>query len=294
MNCRLPIFVGPSGSGGFIVFPGGTYVADPRSAVTIPSPTPAPSSPPPQVGGYPSKFAGLSYDRAFSKWVPVAYQFVSPDGSHYAWSSPDSIYVENVAGGASIELGEGHAWNIIGVQNAGLYATRLNEAGLWLLPYSGAAKQLTSTGYWQIASGSAAYGTATSAVPDGVANTILRLDLQGGAVVDWFTRGGGSSSVIGFDASGNAVISVNYFTIGGYDVWLTTGPKTRVPLFGSAQGLSLLGPVVADSHGIWIPLSFSGYNFGSNVNRQGVGLYAPGSGLWWMSNIGAQIGGGCS
>jgi hypothetical protein len=217
MNCRLPVYVGPPGSGGFIVFPEGAYIGDPKSAVTMPSPSPGSPSPAP---GYGQGYSGLSYDRAYSRWLPVPYAQVSPDGSRYAHTSPDSIYVENVATGATIELGEGHAWAIIGVQNDGVYAIIVNEPGFWLLPYSGASKQITAAGYWPMASPVAAYGGTTSAVPQGIANTIIRHDLKSGAVSDWFTRGGAQSSMYGFDAHGNALILVAYFAnYAGSEMW---------------------------------------------------------------------------
>ena len=290
LNCRLPVYVGPSGSGGFIVFPGGTFVADPKSAVTIPSPSPSSTPPPAPPGNYPNSGIGaLSYDRAQSRWLPVPYTSVTPDGSRYAHVSPDSIYVENVAGGPAIELGEGHAWTIVGVQNQGVYATIVNEAGLWLLPFSGPSKQITATGFWQLASAEAAYGTATSAVPDGVANIILRLDLKSGAVSDWFTRNGARSAMYGFDASGNALISVSYYSTNAQEVWLTTGPKAAVPIFGSLDGIGFNGPPISDSHGVWIPMTYNHYN----TYTQGIALYVPGSGIWWMSSLGTQLAGGC-
>jgi hypothetical protein len=222
----------------------------------------------------------------------VPYALVSPDGSRYAHASPDSIYVENVATGATIELGQGHAWSVIGVQNNGVYATIVNQPGLWLLPYSGAAHQVTTTGYWQMASSDAAYGGTLSAVPQGVANTIIRLDLKTGAVSDWFSRGGGQSTMFGFDAHGNALIYVAYFINGaGTEMWVTTGPKDRVPLFDSVElRISASGAPVADSHGVWFP-AFSYYG---NSSTQGVLLYAPGSGLYWMSSVGIQLAGGCT
>jgi hypothetical protein len=216
---------------------------------------------------------------------------VSPDGSRYAHTSPDSIYVENVVTGASIELGQGHAWTVIDVENQGVYATIVSQAGLWFLPYSGGFSQLASTGYWQLAAAGFAYGSTTSAVPQGVANTIIRRDLKTGAESNWFTRGGGQSYVVGFDAHGNALIGVNYFTNGGgSEIWITTGPKDRLPIFGSQQGLSSVGAPVADSQGVWFPM----YSNSFNSSTPGVALYVAGKGLYWMSSIGIQLGGGCS
>src|SRR4029077_20440019 len=87
--CRLPVYAGGPGSGGFIVFPGQTFVADPRSAVTVPSPSPGGASPtpPPQYGPrYPQGWHAQYYQAGYAKWLPVPYAWVSPDGVHYAYS----------------------------------------------------------------------------------------------------------------------------------------------------------------------------------------------------------------
>jgi hypothetical protein len=293
LNCRLPVYAGPPGSGGFVVYPGGTFIADPTSAVTLPTPSSG-ASPYPGGGygpGYGPGYTGLTYDRAFSRWLPVSYTAVSPDGSRYAFSATDGIYVVNVATGVETELGEGHPWNIAGVEAEGVYTTIPNQAGLWLLPYSGQAKQITTAGFWTLASSGAAYGMSTSAVPQGVPNTIIRVDLKTGTVTDWFTRQGGQGTVVGFDAHGNPLILVNYFVNqGGNDVWIVTGPDTSTPIFGSTEQLSTSGTPVADSHGIWFPMYFNTFGF----SGPGLALYVPGQGLYWMSSVGAQLGGGCA
>src|SRR5690348_1409736 len=124
LSCRLPVFAGGPGSGGFIVLPGQTFVADPRSAVIAPLPSPA-SSPSPTYGGpgYPSGWWGLTYDAAYSKWAPVPYLWVSPDGVHYAYPATGDIYVQNVANGTQLELGQGHGFSVLRVENNGVYVT---------------------------------------------------------------------------------------------------------------------------------------------------------------------------
>ena len=289
LSCRLPVYVGPAGSGGFIVFPGGTYIADPTSSVTIPSPSPAPSPSPP---GYGPGYTGLSYDRAYSRWLPVPYTQVAPDGRRYAHVSPDAIYVENVADGTTIELGQGHAWGLIGVENEGVYAIIVNQPGLWLLPYSGTPKEIVTSGYWQIASRDAAFGTTVSAVPQGVANAIIRVDFATGAITNWFTRADTQSYVMGLDGGGHPLISVSYFANGaGNEVWDATGPNVATPIFGSGEYLGTNGSPLADSRGIWFPMYFSVPYGQSTV---GLALYIPGSGLYWMSNYGTQLAGACA
>lgn len=298
LDCRLPVYAGGPGSGGFIVFPGGTFIADPTSNVTTPSPSPGAPTPTPNGPGYGPGFPGLSYDSAYSRWVPVPASWVSPDGSRYAYTASDGIYVVSVASGTQTEVGEGHSWAIVAVQTAGVYANHSGAAGLWLLPFSGTPRQITTAGYWQAATSAAAYGTATSAVPQGATNTILRLDLNTGTNTDWFTRQGTQSSVAGFDGKGHPILYVSYVNGSGNEIWIATGPTNATPIAGyatspySQTGFNANGAPVADRHGVW----FAGYGNSGNYggSASGVALYVAGSGLYWMSSIGGQLAGSCS
>ena len=65
-SCRLPISISVSGAGiptenGFVSFPSGAVTIDPAGK------------------------GGAYFDRAFSRWLPVARDAVSPDGAHYAY-----------------------------------------------------------------------------------------------------------------------------------------------------------------------------------------------------------------
>jgi hypothetical protein len=289
LSCRLPVYAGPPGSGGFIQFPGGSFVADPSSAVALPSGGASPAGGQGQGPGYGNQYGGMAYDHAFSRWLPVPPAWVSPDGSRYAFTAADGIYWVDVATSIEYELGGGHAWTIVGVKNQGVYASIVNQGGLWFLSYTAAPHQITTSGFWQAMSSSAAYGTATSAVPQGVSNTIIRVDLNTGAVSDWFTRQGGTGLVRGVDGQGYPVIDVNLFLgNGGNETWIVKGP-TADPIFGSADSLTDQGPPVADSHGLWFVFYYQAPPY-----SQGVALYVPGTGLYWMSSYGVQLAGGCS
>ncbi len=300
LNCTLPVYAGPPGSGGFITFPSGSFTPDPKSGVTLPSPSPG-SSPQPVGGGpggpgYGYGYPGLSWDVAQKKWLPVPYTWVTPDGSKYAYLSSNSIYVQDVAGGGQVELGEGKTWQIIGVLADGVYAMNTTTnglvAGLWVLPFSSPAHQITTTGYWQAVTVGSAYGTATSAVPQGVSTTIIRLDLKTGAIdSNWFTRAGSNSYVSGFDGHGNPILNVNYFTGQGNEVWIATGSGTAQPIMGSQNGVFVNGTPIADSHGVWFSASIQ--NFGTG-GGSGQVLYVPNSGVYVMTNIGGQLAGGCN
>jgi hypothetical protein len=285
LSCRLPIYAGGPGSGGFIVFPGGTFVADPRSAVTAPSPSPGSASPtPPGYGPGYAGWWGTTYDAKYSKWLPVPWAWVSPDGSRYAYALNGDIYVQSVTGGPELDLGEGQRFSVLDVENNGVYVTQPPQAGLWFLPFSGATKQVTTSGFWQAASHGAAYGTITSAVPQGVTNTILKLDLTSGATTSFFSWQGGQSQVTGFDAQGDPTIVVNYQ--GGAALFLATAPNTATVITAITYQSYYQPPPfpqgspIADAHGMWF-----------SVGR-GFVLFANGS--WYgMSNLGGQLAGQC-
>jgi len=269
-----------------VVFPGATFVADPNSSVTAPSPSPGSASPPPQPGyGYPTGWWGTNYDRAYSRWLPVPRSWVSADGARYAYPGADGVYVQDVATGTNVELGQGHAWSVLAVESEGVYAVVPQNAGLWLLPLSGAATQITAVGYWQGVAAGAAYGTETAAVPQGATNTIIKLDLRSRVTIPWFSRTGAQSSVIGFDGQGHPIITVS--GPGANETWIASGADfgtlIAVVNYGQYQnGFSPTGPVVADSHGLW----FAG--------NGGIALYVAGTGWYWMASLGAQIAGTCA
>ena len=293
LNCRLPVYVGPSGSGGFIVFPGNTFIADPTSAAglpALPAGEPSPSPPSPYYGQ--GATTGYSYDAHKSKWLAVPPIDLTPDGARYAFTNANGIWVEDVGAATLTELGAGHAWNIIGVDNAGVYAMQAGKSGLWFLPFAGDLRQITTGGFWQAASDGVAYGTPTSAVPTGVTNDVIRLNLATGQTATWFRRDGTTSTVLGIDSSGAAILSVNYYAVGVTEVWIVAAPGRSIPIFGSSNGdgLNVYGQVIADSHGTWFPANAQQ---GYSGSQSGFALYIPGKGTYWMSGFAASLAGGC-
>jgi hypothetical protein len=283
LNCRLPIFAGGPGSGGFIAFPNGTFIADPRSAVSVPSPSPGAASPPPQYGyGYQGWF-GTTYDQAYARWLPVPYRWVSPDGTRYAYpGQPDGIYIQNVANGTQVEVGEGKSWQVLDVDAGAVYAITGATGGLWRLPFSGTVTQVTSSGYWQALSPNGfAYGTATSSVPNGAGNTILQLNLATGSTIEYFTATSKQSSVAGFDFGGNPIIYVQNQP--AMQIWIATGAGRASPIADlSYTNFYPQGYTISDRHGIWL------------AGGNGIVLYVPGGGWYLMGSIGGQLAGGCN
>lgn len=286
LSCRLPVYAGGPGSGGFVVLPDRTFVADPRSAVTVPSP-PAGATPPAGPGF--QGWFGTTYDKGLAKWLPVMYQWVSPDGRHYAYPLGTGIDVVDAGTSAQTVIGAGRAWQILDVGNTSVTAEPQGQPGLWTVPFSGSPTQITAGGYWQAIGGGAAYGTTTSAVPLGVATQIIRLDLSKGTTQPWFQVDGAVTSVIGFDAAGHPLMAVSPQG-GGYSsanpfpyqtyVWLVRGLGDASVLTGG----NLNSAPIADSHGIWLS---------GGAGSSGIYLYT-GHAMQWVANIGAQLAGECS
>jgi hypothetical protein len=282
LTCTLPVFAGPPGSGGFVSFPGGGFTADPRSAVAIPSPGPV------QGPGYGNGSIGMTYDRSHSRWLPVPNQLVSPDGNHYAYASSSGVYVVQASNNAEVEVGEGHMWYPLRALDDRVFAVVQGAPGLWVLPFSGTPTQVITTGYWQAATASFAYGTTTSAVPAGSTQTMQQLDIATGKVSDWFSLNGASVGVSGFDLQGHPLISATYSS-GAWELWLTTSATNDVLIANSFEQIYMQGPPFGDSHGIWLSLYMQGYPSGPVL-----ALYVPGAGIFGLAQVGAQLAGPCA
>ena len=276
LNCRLPVFATPAGNG-FVIFPGRTFIADPRSAVI-------PPIEPPQ-GHY---SFGVSYDKAFGRWLPVWRTWVSPDGERYAIAYPETegIHIYGLASGSETVIGPAHRWDVLAVESEGVYASVRADsgqgAGLWLLPFAGTPKQVTAAGYWLAVGGGAAYGPIT--LQAFAVNTIMRLDLRTGLSQPWFAGRNAESDVIGFDAAGSPVIQDNFTGPTGApakQIWIVPAPG-RGYVIANDLPFFFGEPVAADQNGIW----FSGQDH--------VYLFVPGRGTFIASSTGGLIAGECA
>jgi hypothetical protein len=275
-SCRLPVAAGDPpadgnpthgtrGAGGFVTFPAATFAADPMSMST--------------------------YDRAKSRWLPVPRAWVAPDGNHYTYPE--------------YRTDPGPVTGIIHITDAGTLADRTvivptssrplsyEASGVWatgIIPNSGAPpaglfvveplRQVIADRAWYALGGSFAYGSDPPYAPGMTSNSIIRIDLSSAAVGTYLASSPGKVvQVIGFDASNNPVLSIVQGTnatirIGTTDVWS-----------GAAAG-SPTGPVVADSHGLWLS-SGDGH----------VWFYTSGQPVLQVASIGSgsvAIAGGCA
>lgn len=249
--CRLPIEQLSIGLGGaFLDIPvtSGNEVllaapsalsGDPASLVKLPN------GDPPQA---------LAYDWAFKRWLPVRSQWVSPDGSQYAYTDiTGRIHLVTVSTGADSVIASGSNWAVIGFTADGIYAgirdpsAQPSLSGLWLVASgSGQVREITTSGTWTFVAADSAWSMSpTVASPNEVSgNQLVGLDLKTGSVRAWYTvPDGDAAHLLGIDPSGHPVIGDPY----GYFVFRVTAPGVADKI-----GVNLgTGDGFADSHGVW-------------------------------------------
>jgi len=279
-SCRIAISNGSPGSGGFIKFPGGDFTTDPRSNVSITYPP----GTQPGMGG-----PQLSFSSASGRWYPVTREAVSPDGSRYAYMVGSGIHIVTAANGADTVIGTDKSWRLVLLVNNGAYAAPGDQAtGLWFVPLSGSPKQIIDTGWWMTASASSgiAYGQRAQSVPPGANNPILRLSLSSGAVQTWWSAAPGAVQLSAVAPDGSLIVSMPSEQGGSIvDIRRIAQPEQVDSILAGPNGY-LMGPVVADYHGIWLTIN----NTGANASYT---WFAPARAYAPASKVSGQLASGC-
>lgn len=173
LACRIPVMVSVPMSqahGGWISLPSGSFQADPASDM---------------IRLYQGD-TGISYDRAVNRWIPVAWNYLSPDGQRFVWSASDLHVVDvNTSSDKVIRMPQvnGFAWTVIDFNSGGIYVTPIGgeaapEPGLWVVnPDSGVVRKLDGTQSWTQVDSKAAWGVV---VGDSDMR-LSRMDLLSGA-----------------------------------------------------------------------------------------------------------------
>jgi hypothetical protein len=289
LACRLPvIYDDPTGvyvRGGFVAFPGGTLNQDPSA-----------------------KQVSLLSDRAYSKWLPVWRDSVSPDGKQYAYGEGDldrqaggKVHLVDVATGSDRVIYSYSGNFVYGVTDFAAEGIYLSHAvpegwthGLWLLGLAGGAPRLiNSTITAPALGGGAAWGLDFNAAdpspaPGGMVgpmNRLLRIDLHTGAAMSWLYRPGASIGIMGFDSAGNPLVSAAGATSDG--VWLVKSATLATKLYtGSSDAPSPDSVAAVDRNGVWLS---------SDGPLTGVWLYSAGS-IQLVASMDAfnfHVAGGC-
>ena len=276
LRCKLPISNGVPGSGGFISFPEAIFTADKASHVTLPGPA---------LGG--RQAFGLSYDRASAKWLPVPPDWVSPDGTRYAYPSADAIEVISVATGTVVnELGKGHSWQVLDLENGGVYAYIVKSGttdwpptaasgGLWVFPYTSSVHEIENTSVPVAVKGTIGYFVDTYTPAQPTTSSVSWINLGGNG------RGISFSPFRGFGMGSDEYTLVGVAANGLVFGWLTDGElwyakennlEHKLDLGGDSARLGLNSySVLSDDHGTWIAGAKHLYLLTANGRLAGAG-----------------------
>lgn len=226
-TCLLPFSEISEANGGFILYPSGRRIDDPKSQVALPGNQPG------AIGLNP----GLTYDVPAGKWVPVPLSWLSPDGRIYAYYfSQGTIHAVNVLTGESGVVVTG-GWNLIGVANDGVYASQGNTPGAYFIPFGQDPQKIVDHGTWMRFHDGALWGTDSSL-------QLIRFDVSTHSETGWgtVTR---VAFVTGFDAAGEPVVSSG----GALAVFHDNGTTTQV--WPGTNGLMAAGYAFGDVYGVW-------------------------------------------
>ena len=238
------------------------------------------------------------YDRAYSRWLPVSRNAVSPDGTHYAFTDRPAFDGKNPPTGATlhvvaVETGvelafDGGYWLapyiVLDYAAEGIYLITAYEGppvGLWLMnPATGAVKQVAVLSDVQGSAGNKSFwvGSVNPSDPNpipgmgGTPDQIERLNLVDGSRVVWLYRPDSMVTFAGQDLAGHPIVSISGEDGRSTELLLLLDPSSQRTILTTAVTPASLGGAIADSHGIW---------FGS---PDGIYLYSEANGLHKVSN----------
>jgi hypothetical protein len=296
-TCRLPVFVdiGQGSPGAFIDFPSGTVTPDPAAAKVSSITRPGREL----VGDFYVHY----YDRAYSRWLPVTRNAVSPDGAYYAYTdrvvadpqnppTRATIHVVNVKTGVDLAFDDG-AWSapyvVLDYAAEGIYlTTTLVAFGLWLMnPATGAVTQVANPWDVQGSAGNKFFwvGAVNTRDPHALAgpapDELDRLNLVDGSRVGWFYRPGSATHFVSQDVAGHPVIIVSGRKGQATELLLLLGPGIKRSILTFGDKLPSLASPISDNHGVW---------FGS---PDGIYLYSEANGLHKVSDQPGYPANGC-
>lgn len=295
-SCRLPISISTSAGAirsqnGFVSFPSGGLTVDPSSK------------------------GGAYFDRAFSRWLPVARSAVSLDGAHYAFVDLGdgffNVHVVEVRTGKDHVLREkvaGFSFQpfVLDYASEGIYIGQGFERiqpGLWLVaPTTGAIRKVSNVDGLQVSAGGGVFwsGEINPADPNPIrvpssagtlADQIDRVDIRSGRQVVWLYLPGKGVSVVGLDIHGRPLIAVysgqaqvppenDPVDHSATQLLIALDAKTQRSIY-KGQLVESLGGAISDAHGVW---------FGS---QQGLYLYSEAHGLQKVSDQPGSPANGC-
>src|ERR1700674_701335 len=303
--CRVPFT--DFKTTGFISYPSGTFTADPSAATT-----PDPDRPAfahtvalPVLTGVAGN-GSETYDWRFSRWLPVPYELVSPDGSQYAYSEviPDPasqgigspplgtrVHVVDVATGRDdVVYQSADLLSAVAFRPEGIYLFQPNGFADTFLPFYVWLFDPSAHSAHKLLGGQTV-GPGTSALAPGTfwimvtdpnnpkgTPSLLRVDLIDGSQSTWFAPASTFAGFLGLDGIGRPIVST--FSGANGDpgkTWIVTGASTTRQI--AETGFSAIA--IADQHGLWL-------------TGNGLFLYTPAGSLHKVSSVvGGWVLGAC-
>jgi hypothetical protein len=298
----------PERQGGFLDMASGSFTADPQSVMVFDNGAGLNRTPgQPYLYGTSgdSVWAPSAYDQAQHRWLPVPPQWVSPDGSTYAYSvQGQGVHLVNVASAldrvvpGTTGLSAQVHYSVVGYTTNGVYLTQWGPTGgpgigLWRLdPVSNAISEASTDtpGIGVFVGETALESPPTIGYPDAWWNGdpldphVYHQYLTGAAGQHgetWFQRPGFRMKVIGVDTAGRAIVVAQ--SASQVEVWLLATPNSATQLYAIANTGSSDLPfktAVANTGGWWIG------------SQSGV-YFATATGLIRASTTPAVVVGGC-
>lgn len=294
-TCRLPVYVeaGQGSADAFIDLPSGTATTEPAGPQSIVRAGRE------LIGNYVIHY----YDRAYSRWLPVERNDVSPDGSHYAFAdraladpqnpaSRAQLHVVDVKSGAELVF-DGGDWaspyEVLDYAAEGIYLVITGGAGngLWLMdPTTGATAQVANLSRVQGRAGANSFWVGFHNLDDPhpvgslPPNQLDLVSVPDGARVTWLYAPGNSVYFLGQDVSGHPIVFVADIA-GASDLRILLAPGSSRSIWTDGNGVPVLSNPISDQHGVW---------FGS---VSGIFLYSEANGMQKISNQPGFPGNGC-
>jgi len=277
LNCRLPVttITTPGESpAGWLTFPGGQFERDPASGRMRSS------------GHLPS------YDRAIGAWVPVEYEYVSPDGASYVLyrdettEVPNAFYLVDARSGARRLIPSAQApdtkWQLVlDYANEGVYLAAPGNGmappvpGLWLLdPKTGDIRLIDRSHVWAKVAVGAAWSVEPFA-PGAADYKVYRLDLRTGQVATWYET---KTAIRPLSPTPDGGLLIVYGEVGSLHIAVLTAPNVYVPL--KVPPDLKLGNSRLARPGVWLSLT------------DGIALYTKAEGVTVMASSAGYVPGG--
>ncbi|HKV86896.1 MAG TPA: hypothetical protein VJT78_02750 [Candidatus Dormibacteraeota bacterium] len=290
-KCRLPItlFGAAARRGAFIDFHSGAVTPDPASAKVDVIPPPGQE--------LIDKSYALYFDEAYARWLPVARNAVSPDGSHYAYTSlagSTILHVVDVKTGVDQPRSvapAGLRFAVIDYASDGIYIRDSGSIGAdFVDPVKDEMHHADDPGDYEASAGNGLiWEGGSDAVGNGDPNPILAISTSeldkvnptDGSRVVWFKRPGSSVRFLTQDPQGRPIVVLSTAGIDTEEFLYLPSAGVSREILRVGNGAPAISDPIADRHGVW---------FGAH---DGIYLYTEKDGLRQVSRQGGIPANGC-